>query len=162
MFDYPYTGFSFTAVFEIFPQLPVDIAFQEISGLSVEMGMEPYTEGGQNRFIHQLPLRSQYTDITFKRAMSTASGILVWCRDAFENFKFQPTNVLISLLNEDAVPLFSWYVINAIPKKLEVSAFNAERSEIVIETLVLSYQYFSIINPSTAAADIAGAISSSL
>lgn len=139
---YPQAGFHFLVTFELFPQVPQDVSFQEVSGLSVEMGMESYSEGGENRFVHQLPTRTRYSDITLKRGLFLLSGVQEWCRQAFENYNFKPVNVMISLLNEDHLPLTSWYVINAIPKRLELSAFNAERSEIVIETLVLSYQYY--------------------
>ena len=78
--------------------------------------------------------------------MFIGSGILMWCKNAFENFVFEPVNIIISLLNENHVPIQSWYVVNAIPKKWSVSNFNAERSEIVIESITLSYQYFNIIS----------------
>jgi phage tail-like protein len=56
-----------------------------------------------------------------------------------------PTNVLISLLSPEHLPLQSWYVINAIPKKIQVSNFNAQENSVVVESLVLSYNYFTTI-----------------
>lgn len=156
---YPLTGFHFLVAFELFPQTPNDLRFQEVSGLSVSVEMETYKEGGQNRFEHQLPVRTNYNDITLKRGMfEVPSGIMAWCINAVQNFKFQPTNVLISLLNDIHIPVQSWYVVNAIPKKVEFSALNAEQSQVAIETLVLSYNYFNIINLSTALAEGANLI----
>ena len=141
----PPVGFHFLVVFELFPQTPQDFRFQEVSGLDVELEMEPVKEGGQNRFTHQLPVRNRYTDITLKRGLFIGSGITLWCKNAIENFVFVPTNVLISLLTPEHLPLQSWYVINAIPKKITVSNFNAQENSVVVESLVLSYNYFTTI-----------------
>jgi phage tail-like protein len=141
----PPVGFHFLVAFELFPQTPQDVRFQEVSGLEVEIEMEAIKEGGQNRFTHQLPIRNKYSDITLKRGLFIGSGITLWCKNAIENFVFVPTNVLISLLSPEHVPLQSWYVINAIPKKLQVSNFNAQESSVVVESLVLSYNYFTSI-----------------
>ncbi|MCB0725939.1 MAG: phage tail protein [Ignavibacteriae bacterium] len=152
--NYPLAGFHFLVAFELFPQLPNDLRFQEVSGLSVSVEMESFKEGGQNRFEHQLPVRTKYSDITLKRGMfEVPSGVMAWCINAVQNFQFQPTNVLISLLNDIHVPVQSWYVVNAIPKKVEFSSLNAEQSQVAIETLVLSYNYFNILNLSTALAE---------
>ena len=141
----PPVGFHFLVVFELFPQTPQDFRFQEVSGLDVEIEMEPVKEGGQNRFTHQLPVRNRYTDITLKRGLFIGSGITLWCKNAIEDFLFVPTNVLISLLTPEHIPLQSWYVVNAVPKKIQVSNFNAQENSVVIESLVLSYNYFTTI-----------------
>ena len=160
--SYPQTGFHFSVVFELFPQLPVDIKFQEVSGLNATMEMEPLKEGGENRFVHQLPVRTSYSELVLKRGKFMGSGLLHWCTNAVENFEFKPTNVLISLLDENHLPLYNWYVINAIPKRLEVSGFSADRSEIVVETFVLNYQYFKYYDPANAAMGLAGALAGSV
>lgn len=157
MFDYPFTGFHFLVVFEIFPQLPNDIRFQDVTGLTVDVGLDTYNEGGENRFVHRLPGRSRYTDLVLKRGMTLVSGVTAWCQDALENFNYKPTNLLISLLNEDHLPVSSWYVINAIPIKYEVSGLNAEQSQIVIESLTLRYEYYKSLNLSAAATAAIGA-----
>lgn len=141
----PPVGFHFLVVFELFPQTPQDFRFQEVSGLDVEITTEAVTEGGQNRYTHQLPVRSRYTDITLKRGLFIGSGITLWCKNAIEDFVFVPTNVLISLLTPEHIPMQSWYVVNAVPKKIQVSHFNAQENSIVVKSLVLSYNYFTTI-----------------
>ena len=160
--NYPQVGFHFLVTFELFPQLPNDFRFQEVSGLTVNMEMEPLKEGGENRFVHQLPVRTSYNELVLKRGKFMGSGILHWCKNALENFEFKPTNIMISLLNDDHLPLYNWYVINAIPKRLEISGFNAERSEVVIETMALNYQYFKYYDPASAAMDLAGSLTGSI
>jgi phage tail-like protein len=92
-----------------------------------------------------------------KRGMTLVSGITAWCIDAVQNFNYQPTNLVISLLDEQHLPVSSWYVVNAIPIKYDISGFNAEQNQIVIESITLSYEYFKMLNLSAAAgAAIAG------
>lgn len=146
MADYPPVGFHFLVGFLLVPQAPEDFQFQEVSGLNVSLETESYVEGGENRFTHQLPTRTRYGDIQLKRGLaSVTSGLFHWVRNSLEFFHFQPVNVTISLLNDNHVPIASWLVVNAVPKRWEVSSFNAEQSTYVVETLTLSCQYFKNI-----------------
>ena len=158
---YPLASFHFLVVFELFPQTPVDVRFQDVSGLSVTMGTESFTEGGENRFVHKLPTRTQYSDLTLKRGLFAVSGLTEWCRESIENYQIKPLNLLVSLLNENHIPLQSWYVVHAIPTKWEVSSLNAEQSQVAIESLTLSYHYFKLINPASLAAGALGAVTGS-
>lgn len=158
MFDYPFTGFHFLVVFEIFPQAPNDARFQSVTGLNVDVGLDTYNEGGENRFVHRLPARNKYSDLILKRGMMLVSGLSAWCTDSIENFNYQPTNLLISLLNEDHLPVSSWYVTNAIPIKYEITGLNAEQNQIVIESITLRYEYYQTLNLSAAVAAGIGAV----
>ncbi|MFT4016077.1 MAG: phage tail protein [Agriterribacter sp.] len=142
MAQYPLTGFHFSVSFD---KLPGQFSFREVSGLEVEMEMESFTEGGQNRFTWQLPKRARYTDIILKRGKISGSAIVKWCKDAMENFTFLPVNITISLLNEQHEPVQSWHVINAVPRKWSISDFNAEENSIAIESITLTYQYFTML-----------------
>lgn len=140
---YPPVGFHFKVVFELDGVSDLDVQFQEVSGLTVDVEMESYVEGGENRFTHQLPSRTKYAELSLKRGLVTDSAVLDWCRNAIENFQFEPINLTVILLNEKHEPLSSWNVIGGIPKRWEVSSFNAEQNAAVIETLQLSYGYFT-------------------
>ena len=146
MSAYPFTGFHFSVSFDSLSPAPADSRFQEVSGLEVEMEMESITEGGQNRFTWQLPTRARYSDITLKRGKLSGSPVVEWCKDAMENFVFKPVNLTISLLNEKHEPVQSWYVAQAIPRKWSLSNFNAQENAIVVESITLSIQYFTIMN----------------
>lgn len=156
MLGYPLTGFHFLVSFELFPQLPNDMSFQEVSGLVLEVNLDTYNEGGENRFVHRLPGKTKYSDLVLKRGMApTPSGLTAWMIDATENFNYVPTNLLVSLLDENHLPVSSWYVVHAIPMKAEISSFSAEDGKIVIESLTLRYEYFKTLNASAAVATIA-------
>jgi len=121
-----------------------DVRFQSVSGLSVEYDMEEYKEGGENRFTHKLPVRTKYADMVLKRGMLTDSEVIQWFFNAFRDREFVPTDVNVILMNEQSEPLRTWKVAHAIPKKWLMSDLNANDNAIVIETLELSYRYFTI------------------
>ncbi len=143
---YPPYNFYFKVEFPNLKKNDNDNRFQSVSGLSVEYDTEAYKEGGENRFEHKLPLRSKYPDLVLKRGLLLDSEVTKWCKDAFENMIFSPTTVIVKLLNEkDQAPLKSWNIVNAWPKKWTLSDFNANDNAVAIETLELSYRFFTVI-----------------
>lgn len=141
---YPPLGFYYSVVFSISPNRN-DVRFQSVSGLSVELEMETYKEGGENRFEHKLPGRTKYTNLTLKRGMLVDSEIIKWCMEAIQNHDFKPSDISIILMNEKGEPLKVWNVTHAIPTKWLISDLNATENAIVVETLELSYRYFKIV-----------------
>ena len=138
---YPPLGFHFKVEFA---NLSGEYQFQSVSGLNVELETEQIAEGGENRFKHKLPVSTRYPNLVLKRGIKTDSALTKWCRDALENFDIKPTNITISLLNENHEPLMTWNVVHAYPLKWSVSEFNAEKSQLAIESIELAYNYFNI------------------
>jgi phage tail-like protein len=137
---YPPWGFYFRVVFGI-SQDKNDARFQSVS---VEYDFETFKEGGENRFEHKLPVRTKYADLVLKRGLLTDSSVIEWLTDAFQNRTFTPTDLSVNLLNEKGEPLQTWNVVHAIPKKWLVSDFNANENSVVVETMELSYRYFTV------------------
>ena len=115
-----------------------------MSGLSVEYDYESFKEGGENRFEHKLPVRTKYADMVLKRGMLTDSAVIKWFLDAFRDREFKPSDVNVILMNEKGEPLRTWNVAHAIPKKWPVSDLNANENSVVIETMELTYRYFTV------------------
>jgi phage tail-like protein len=138
---YPPLGFHFKVEFA---DLGGEYQFQSVSGLSMELETEQIAEGGENRFKHKLPVNTRYPNLILKRGLKVDSALVSWCRDALENFDIKPTDITISLLNEKHEPLMTWNVVHAYPLKWSVSDFNAEQSQVAIETIELTYNYFNI------------------
>ncbi|MGQ1785069.1 phage tail protein [Saccharicrinis sp. GN24d3] len=139
---YPPLGFHFKVEFD---DIDGESEFQSVAGLSVELQTEDIAEGGENRFKHKLPTRTSYPNLVLKRGAVVGSGLIKWCRDAVENFDISPTNVKVTLLNEEHEPLTTWNIVHAWPLKWSVTDFSAEESKLVVETIELSYNYFNIL-----------------
>ena len=140
---YPPWAFYFKVEFSISKERN-DVRFQTVSGLTVEYDMEEYKEGGENRFTHKLPVRTKYADLVLKRGMLTDSSVIKWCLDAFRDRVFTPADVNVILMNESGDPLRTWKVAHAIPRKWSVNDLNSGDNAVVIETMELSYRYFTI------------------
>jgi phage tail-like protein len=140
---YPPWGFYYKVEFSISKDKN-DVRFQSVSGLAVEYDYESFKEGGENRFEHRLPVRTKYADMVLKRGMLTDSSVINWFMDAFRDRIFTPADISVILMNEQGEPLRTWKVTHAIPKKWLVSDLNANDNAVVIETLELTYRYFSV------------------
>lgn len=140
---YPPLGFHYRVSFDISGDAG-DVRFLTVSGLSVEYDYESFKEGGENRFEHKLPVRTKYPDLVLKRGMLIGSSIITWMLRAFRDREFEPTSATVSLLNEKGEPLQTWKLAHVIPKKWSVSDLDAGQSAIVVETLELSYRYFTL------------------
>ncbi len=147
MDNYPPVGFRFRVKVEGLPELKDDMYFQSVSGLSVDIETEEYAEGGENRFKHKLPVRTKFPNLVLKRGFLKNSKIIKWCQDAIENFEFSPKSIVINLYgeakNDSETPLVTWKITGAIPVKWAVDEFNAQESKLAMETLELSYQYYT-------------------
>jgi len=140
---YPPWSFYFRVEFGISKNKD-DVRFQSVSGLAVEHDMEEFREGGENRFTHKLPVRTKYSDLVLKRGMLTDSEVIKWCLRAFRDRDFEPSDITVTLMNEKSEPLKVWKVVHAVPRKWQASDLNANENAVVIETLELSYRYFTM------------------
>lgn len=148
MSDYPLVAFHFRLSFPSTSGL-LDTSFKEVSGMTMEMGMEDIAEGGENRFKHRVPTGARYQNLVLKRGItSLASPLSVWCESTLTgglSTTIVTQTVLLSLLNEKGLPIKNWTFINAWPVKWEFSPLNAMNNEILIETLELSYNYSIVV-----------------
>lgn len=140
---YPPWGFYYKVEFGI-SKNSNDVRFQTVSGLSVEYDYENFKEGGENRFEHKLPVRTKYADLVLKRGMVVDSEVISWFNNAFRDREFVPTDINVILMNEKGEPLRTWKVAHAIPKKWVVSDLNSTENSIVVETMEITYRYFTV------------------
>lgn len=146
---YPPVSFHF-AVYFLNKEKPwtaaMDSMFQSVSGLTVDIEFEEYSEGGENRFKHKIPVRTKFPNLVLKRGLVIESELTKWCRSAVEDFMFELKDLTIVLLNAAHAPLMTWDVVGAIPVKWSIDEFNAGESKIAMESIEIAYQYFKMKN----------------
>lgn len=142
---YPPVGFHFRVEFELQGIQEQDHRFREVQGLSRELDVETIIEGGENRFVHRLPVRAKYQNLVLKRGLLTDSRLIQWFQAAIDNLEIEPIGVTVSLLNEEHKPLVGWKLVRAWPVKWSVSDLNAQDNSIAVDTIELAYQYFTPI-----------------
>lgn len=142
---YPPVAFHFRLSFEDTAGT-VDASFKEVSGITMEMGTEEITEGGNNLFKHRVPTSVKFPNLVLKRGMVTiGSPLIEWCDDTLIgglSEVIKTKTVVVHLLNAKSNPLAAWNFVNAWPVKWSISDLNSMNNELVIETLELSYSFF--------------------
>ncbi len=142
--DYPPSAFYFKVVFAATAGM-FDTSFQEVSGIGSEIETESYVEGGENRYVHQLPKSVKHPKLVLKRGIAAmTSPLVIWCRAVFEaDFMVPiiPMPMLVYLMNENKIPIRAWTFANAYPVSWEVESFSSTKNEVAIEKLELSYNY---------------------
>ncbi|MEA2511226.1 MAG: hypothetical protein QOG89_825 [Thermomicrobiales bacterium] len=115
--------------------------FQECTGLTVEVEVQEYVEGGNNEFIHKLPGRMKYTNITLKRGISDNPQFATW-RPRVEGGKIsvQPKNLSIILFDHAGQTVKTWEVSEAYPVKWTGPDMRASSMDVAIETLELAHR----------------------
>ena len=136
----PPTAFYFAVKFTGFPDM--DCSFQEVSGLKVTLSTEERKEGGENEYVLHLPKPPTYSDLVLKRCLLHNSKLTNWCKNALEDFKFDPKDIKLQLLGANGGSLASWNIIQAYPISWELSSLNSKSNELAIETLTLKYRNF--------------------
>ncbi|HEY7036880.1 MAG TPA: phage tail protein, partial [Thermomicrobiales bacterium] len=115
--------------------------FQECTGLTVEVEVQEYVEGGNNEYIHKLPGRMKYTNITLKRGISDNPQFASW-RPKVEGGKIsvEPKNLSIILFNHAGETVKTWEVTDAYPVKWTGPDMRASSMDVAIETLELAHR----------------------
>lgn len=124
---------------------PLDIRFSKVSGLNSHIETHSLNEGGQNLYTHRLPKRIQYDNLVLERGMAIGSLLVAEFNATMSLFKFNPSNVLVTLLDETGSPISGWLFMTAYPVKWTVSDLNAEQNQVVVETMELAYQRMQAI-----------------
>ncbi|MGI0116755.1 phage tail protein [Zooshikella sp. RANM57] len=138
-------SFSFKVAF-VGSLLPVpDTGFQSVTGISSEMQTEEIREGGENRYVHQLPNGVKANRLVLKRGVaSLVSPLVIWCKAVFESdlsIPIVPMPIMVYLLDEQKLPSRVWSFSGAWPIKWEVDEFNSTKNEVAIEEIELNYNY---------------------
>ena len=113
--------------------------FSEVSGLSSEINLESYQEGGVNGFVHQFPKNTTYPNLVFTRGLVNIDLFFIWYKATSEGI-IEQKNGTILLLNSQRIPVLWWTFKKAYPVKWEGPTLNASSDEIAIERIELVHQ----------------------
>lgn len=116
----------------------IEANFKEVSGLTAEMPVDKYQEGGVNDYQHPLPKPASFTNISLKRGLLIKSELATWMSNAIDSFVVEPKEIVIMLLGPNGKAIAAWHVMGAFPVKWEISGFNAMDNAIVIESIDLT------------------------
>ena len=133
--NYPLTGFHFSVEWK--GEKDENVAFSEVTGLNVSTKVIEYRDGTNKD-------NTTLKNVTLKRgSMSTDNGFFDWF-NKIENSTTERRNVVINLLNEKHEPIIVWNLNNAFPVKYEPGALNASEGKVLIESVELAYESFTV------------------
>jgi len=144
--NYPLTGFHFKVSWN--PEDEENVSFSEVSGLNMTTTAIEYREGADTDFTTlKMPGLRKYGNITLKRgSMAADHGFYKWF-DTIKNNTVERRNITISLLDENHKEVIVWNVVNAFPIKVDFGGLNASKGEVLIETIELACEKFTVERP---------------
>jgi len=115
--------------------------FQECTGLTMEVEIQEYVEGGSNEFVYKLPGRVKYPNITLKRGVTDNTQFANW-RPKIEGGKItvERKNISIILFSHSGETVKTWEVTEAFPVKWTGPEMRASSMDVAIESLELAHE----------------------
>ena len=116
-------------------------AFVECTGLEVQVDVTEYAEGGLNSYMHKLPGRAKYSDLTLKHGTAGSDDLYVWYCDIILG-TIQRRNLSIVLYSPEGGEVRRWNFTGAYPIKWTGPELRAGEGKVAIDTLVIAHQGF--------------------
>ncbi len=115
--------------------------FSKCEGLKATYDIKSYEEGGENGYVHQLPGRVKYENITLTRPIDGQSKeVAAW----FASFRVavRRANASITVMDAAGEGIMDWALSGVVPVSWSAGAVDVGANSVVTETLVLSHEGF--------------------
>jgi phage tail-like protein len=139
----PWLGFSFAVEISGIQEA----RFTECSGFEAKLDVEEYKEGGLNDYVHKLPGRRSFSNLTLKRGVISSLDLWEWLHRVTTKSqkKDEKKNMSVVLYNAKAEEVLRWNLIAAYPIKWSAPSMQTDQSSVLVESLELAYQEFTIV-----------------
>ena len=126
------------------PALTLEVGlFTQVTGLSSQIDVMEYPEGGNNTFVHRLPTRIKQGNVTLKRGVTKEAALIQWFQASV--VKVQPTDLSINVLDESGNTVQAWSFRNAFPVKWTGSDLNAGGNEFMTQSLEIAHSGMKVM-----------------
>ena len=119
--------------FSVYAPMPIG-SFTKISGLETEWELESYREGGSNGGDHFFPRQVKNSNLVFEYGVGLLDPLGTWFSTTKLGILVR-LPLLVSLTNEQKIPVKMWMVLDAMPVKYSAPHFDAMASEVAITRL---------------------------
>jgi phage tail-like protein len=114
-------------------------AFQEAKGLGADLEVMPYQEGGQNDFVHQLPVRHSWNRISLRRGLVRDPGLWSWYQAGLTQSLGARRDGSIILMTPDGKQAVAWNFHGGIAVKWIGPELSAMQNAVAIEGLEIAH-----------------------
>jgi phage tail-like protein len=127
--------------------------FSEANGLQLDIAVEEVEEGGQNQFVHKLPGRMSWPNVTLKRGVTQTDDLFAWAQaSAGEGFaanenKLERKSAAVTLVSDKGERLRAWEFEEAFPVRWQGPTFAASSSDVASEELEIAHHGFRSRRP---------------
>lgn len=120
----------------------VDIgSWTECSGLKVSYDVQEYKEGGQNGYVHKLPGRISYGNITLKRPIDPDSAkVAKWVASLGKDGARSTAS--ITAYDGDIQPMATWSLVEVFPVSWTGPSLSVDGGKVGTEQLELAHHGF--------------------
>jgi phage tail-like protein len=119
-------------------------SFSEVTIPDASIDVVEYREGGDRvSSSRKLPGQSRFGNVVLRRGVTRELDLYQWFR-AVLNGELQRRDVLIILESAEREPVGTWRVLRAWPCRYESPTFDAQASDVAIETLELACEGIEI------------------
>lgn len=122
------------------PGLPAGIGFQKVSGLTQEVGVTEYDEGGFSH-THKLPGRQKVGEVTAERGSYADKSFQNLLQQTLTNPSMRNT-IIFEQLDRYGKAVRTYKLAEAWVSKWEGSDFDASSDDVAIEKLTIQFEYF--------------------
>jgi phage tail-like protein len=131
----PYANFNFLVEIDGITRA----AFQQVSGFDSTIDVIEHREGGDNLTPHKLPGMTKHGNIVLKWGLTDDRELYEWHREAVSG-NVQRKGGSIIVLDRRGNRVAQWNFREAWPSKWDGPDFNAEGTDVAIETLELAHE----------------------
>lgn len=117
-------------------------SFTGCEGLTAEYEVFEHAEGGQNEFVHRMPGRLKYQNITLTRPVDEDSGTLAgWFTSLARAVERKTAS--ITVFDGNRRPISTWNLQGVWPVKYTGPSLSVDGGAVATETLELAHHGFS-------------------
>ncbi|MEX5301257.1 phage tail protein [Kocuria sabuli] len=118
------------------------VNFSKCSGLSGEVSVEEYPEGGENRFTHRFPGRASFPNLVLTQGAGPLQELWDWFAEFYVTGLVAPrdgTIVLMSTVEGALTPVRVWAFTRGWPVKLTGPDLDAQASAAAVEAIEIAH-----------------------
>jgi len=130
-----------------------DGAFQECSGLEVEMDVQEYLEGGRNDGVIRRVGRAKYSPLVLKRGMFHSEGGTVnralwgWLQAVVAGERpVARYDGIIQVMSRGSEVAATWVFDRGLPQRVRGPELNAKTGEVAIEELHIAHEGLRLVD----------------
>ena len=133
-------------------------AFQEARGLGADLEVTAYPEGGVNDFVHQLPVRHSWSNITLKQGFVRNPILWQWYQIGLTQSLGARRDGSIVLLDRNGERMMAWEFRGGLAAKWTGPDMNAMEDGVVVESLEIAHQGLTLAGGNFDLGDVVDAV----